>query len=90
MGILGSCLAVVFVAPLFLLACLPYIGLLIIPAVLMARRARALGLVFALAVLYGVYSWARSVELLGLVSQKRSWWAFLLLCFAALSCYRQS
>jgi hypothetical protein len=56
-----------------LAGCLPWLGLVVGPAALMSKRGRNWRHFAALCLLYAVYGWARTVDLLGLHPVKASW-----------------
>jgi glycosyltransferase involved in cell wall biosynthesis len=71
-GVTGLAMACL-VSPWYLLLLAPLAGVVAVPAVLIADRARSPVLFIQLSVLYFLYGMARSVDLLGLSPRKKSW-----------------
>ena len=60
-------------SPYALLGIVPLLGLVLIPAIVIASRAKDLSIIPALGVLYALYGIARGLDLLGLHRSKRNW-----------------
>ena len=69
----GIVAAAVVRGPVPLLAVVPFGGLLVGPATVIARRARSYRTLPALVLLYAAYGFARMLDLVGLYRNKKSW-----------------